>query len=163
MRSVSRCRQAIPNLHSERSDLRIFADISLATYPKFAPRPNCYRLLDRTPSTSLFRLATETLSAIATPAASHSEAVRSALKRVGYDEARGKLEVAPGSDEIETSTSRLSDKLVQRYPTAESRVAATYIILRVHVEEGNVLDAAAIRMFADRSHVGNPDTCAIFY
>jgi len=56
---------------------------------------------------NLLRLATETLSTIAAAAGCHSHAVSSALESIGHNEARGKLEVAPRADEIETSASRL--------------------------------------------------------
>ena len=55
--------------------------------------------------TNLLRLAAKALPTIATTAASHSHAVSSALERVGDNEARGELEIAPRADEIETSAS----------------------------------------------------------
>jgi len=36
-----------------------------------------------------------------------------------------------------------------------------YIVLRVHIKESNVLNAATIGILADRSNVRHPDTSAV--
>ena len=64
---------------------------------------------------NLLGLATETLSTIAAATTSDSHGVSAALKGVGHNESRGKLEIAPRSDEIETSTSRLFGGVSIRY------------------------------------------------
>jgi hypothetical protein len=108
---------------------------------------------------NLLRLATEALSTIATTARCNSHAVSSALKRVGDNEARGKLEIAPRPDEVETSASCLSNKSASSRPETKSRIS--HIIFRVHIEERNMLNPAPIWILADRSHVRHPDACAV--
>jgi len=109
---------------------------------------------------NLLRLSTETLSTVAATTASDSHGVSSALEGVGNDEARGELEVAPRPDEIETSTSSLQYKLASGVRNnGTSRVA--YIVLGVHVKEGNMLNPATIGVFADRPNVRHPDSSAV--
>jgi hypothetical protein len=40
-------------------------------------------------------------------------------------------------------------------------LGGSYIVFWVHIEEGNVLNAAAIGILADRSDVGHPNTSAV--
>jgi hypothetical protein len=64
---------------------------------------------------NLLRLAAETLATVAAATTSHSHGVSAALKGVGHNEPRRELEIAPRSNEIETSTSRLFGGVSIRY------------------------------------------------
>lgn len=89
----------------------------------------------------LLRLAAETSATVTATTRSNTKHIGTTLKSVGQNESRRELEVTPSADEIIASTSG--------------------VIFRVHVEERESLDTAAIRVLADGAHIMDPDPGAI--